>query len=243
LLLCRMACAVFGFQPLNHLARREWQKSAEYLCDAWAVNRTGSRLALARCLTEVAGWRWRRSDCAASLAATGRRAGGLADRIERLVTDAPLEQLRREDRVRHRLVLGAGLAFAAGIWLAPRVSLSVAGQSIEKPASANQAASVVQVDSVLAVPNATSNSQVPPLPVLEEQLAALEVELAALESELAALEPMLRQARIPASARQLGSQMRLELQRLQSRRERLMRLLSRPVVVRPAIQRLSENRL
>ena len=46
-----------GFlQPLNRLARRRMQESAEYLCDEWAVRRTGSGVFLAKCLAKVAEW-------------------------------------------------------------------------------------------------------------------------------------------------------------------------------------------
>src|SRR5205807_2459997 len=44
----RAVCSCLAFQPLNHLARREWQRAAEFLCDRWAVDRTGTPLALAR---------------------------------------------------------------------------------------------------------------------------------------------------------------------------------------------------
>jgi len=47
---------VFWFQPLNRLARRGIATAAEYLCDEWAVRRTGSGVALARCLAQVAEW-------------------------------------------------------------------------------------------------------------------------------------------------------------------------------------------
>ncbi len=74
LLISRLVCSCLAFQPLNHLARREWQRAAEYLCDGWAVSRTtGTPLALARCLTEVAGWRRSGEASAAILAATGRK--------------------------------------------------------------------------------------------------------------------------------------------------------------------------
>ena len=43
-------------QPLNRLARRRMQESAEYLCDEWAVGRTGSGVVLAKCLAKVAEW-------------------------------------------------------------------------------------------------------------------------------------------------------------------------------------------
>lgn len=47
---------VFFFQPLQRIARRHLQETAELLCDDWAVQRTGDSLNLARCLAEVAGW-------------------------------------------------------------------------------------------------------------------------------------------------------------------------------------------
>ena len=47
---------IFFFQPLNHIARRRLQESAEYLCDDWAARRTGSGLTLAKCLVKVAEW-------------------------------------------------------------------------------------------------------------------------------------------------------------------------------------------
>src|SRR5204863_4151691 len=87
----RLVCSCLAFQPLNHLARREWQRAAEFLCDRWAVRRTGTPLALARCLTEVAGWRVSGRASAALLAATGRKSG-LADRIERLLEAAELSE-------------------------------------------------------------------------------------------------------------------------------------------------------
>jgi HEAT repeat protein/beta-lactamase regulating signal transducer with metallopeptidase domain len=47
---------MFFFQPLNRLARREMEAAAEYLCDEWAMRKTGSGLHLARCLAKVAEW-------------------------------------------------------------------------------------------------------------------------------------------------------------------------------------------
>ena len=45
---------VLWIQPLNRLARRRMAAAAEYICDDWAVRRTGSGVALARCLAQVA---------------------------------------------------------------------------------------------------------------------------------------------------------------------------------------------
>lgn len=43
-------------QPLNRMARVRLQEAAEYLCDDWAVTRTGSGVSLATCLVKVAEW-------------------------------------------------------------------------------------------------------------------------------------------------------------------------------------------
>lgn len=47
---------VFFVQPFNRLARTRLQEAAEYLCDDWAVTRTGSGVSLATCLVKVAEW-------------------------------------------------------------------------------------------------------------------------------------------------------------------------------------------
>ena len=52
---CVAECLGF-VQPLNRLARRRMQESAEYLCDEWAVRNTGSGVLLAKCLAKVAEW-------------------------------------------------------------------------------------------------------------------------------------------------------------------------------------------
>ncbi|MFN9373806.1 MAG: M56 family metallopeptidase [Planctomycetaceae bacterium] len=80
----RLACACLSLQPLNHLARREWQRAAECLGDDWAVRQTGDPLALARCLTTVAGWRTQPAAPLAALAALGTRSD-LTVRVERLL--------------------------------------------------------------------------------------------------------------------------------------------------------------
>jgi len=56
LLAARAIESLLFVQPLNRLARVRLQEIAELRCDAWAVERTGDRTALARCLTEVAHW-------------------------------------------------------------------------------------------------------------------------------------------------------------------------------------------
>jgi bla regulator protein blaR1 len=52
----RVIEAVFFFQPLNRLARRQMVEAAELAADAWAVRVTARPLTLARCLARVAEW-------------------------------------------------------------------------------------------------------------------------------------------------------------------------------------------
>jgi beta-lactamase regulating signal transducer with metallopeptidase domain len=53
---CRAIEVVFFFQPLNRVCASWLADEAEYLCDDRAVVRIGERVALASCLTEIAGW-------------------------------------------------------------------------------------------------------------------------------------------------------------------------------------------
>jgi Zn-dependent protease with chaperone function len=125
LCISRLVCSCLAFQPLNHLARREWQRAAEFLCDSWAVSRTGTPLALARCLAEVAGWRLSGEPSAALLAATGRKSG-LADRIERLVETSDAAETWTELRHRRWLLLAGGILLGTAVWCFPRVQVAVA---------------------------------------------------------------------------------------------------------------------
>ena len=74
---------VLFLQPLNRVAAAHLESASEVLCDDWAVERTDRPLALARCLTEVAGWV--ASPLGASVPAMARRGSGLGRRVRRLV--------------------------------------------------------------------------------------------------------------------------------------------------------------
>src|SRR5262245_2545633 len=138
----RLVCSCLAFQPLNHLARREWQRAAEFLCDSWAVSRTGTPLALARCLAEVAGWRLSGEPSAALLAATGRKSG-LADRIERLVETSDAAETWTELRQRRWLLLAGGILLATAAWCFPRVQVAVAASRNEPLAAIDRGAAVI----------------------------------------------------------------------------------------------------
>jgi beta-lactamase regulating signal transducer with metallopeptidase domain len=89
-LLCALE-RIFFFQPLHRLARRRLEHCAELLCDDWAAAHP-EPIALARCLTEVAGWpatvrAWPMPQAARS---------GLRERVERLLSVTPGRTPRRK---------------------------------------------------------------------------------------------------------------------------------------------------
>jgi Zn-dependent protease with chaperone function len=127
----RCVCSCLAFQPLNHFARREWQRAAEYLCDNWAIHRTGSPLALARCLTEIASWRLARCPAAVSLPATGRKSG-LVDRIERLLEARPQTEAGRVAQGRRWRMCLASLGLMLMAWSAPRIQIIAAAQDASR---------------------------------------------------------------------------------------------------------------
>lgn len=224
LLCCRVVCAVCGFQPLNDLARREWQRAAEFLCDGWAVSRTGNRLALARCLTEVAGWRWQSPDCAATLAATGRR-NGLADRIESLIQEEPAVDIHGDRRLRFHLTWTMALALAGIVCLGPRIRLFAA-----LPDSNNTTGIITEAD-LSEIDSSTEKSS---LPIEGSETArliqSLDAELKGLESELAALRPLLAKTESAPAARRLADRLEKSLEQFRQRRE----MLSQARVIPPA---------
>lgn len=78
---------LFFFQPLNRLARRQLAELAEVACDDWAVRWTGARLALASCLTEVAGWSVAARPRHVALPGLAGSRSRLGQRVERLLDD------------------------------------------------------------------------------------------------------------------------------------------------------------
>jgi beta-lactamase regulating signal transducer with metallopeptidase domain len=124
--------ALFFFQPLNRLAVRHMREAAEFLCDDWAVQRTGSCITLARCLAEVASWLDVRRD-PAPVAGMATGSSTLVRRIQRLLEDSrPRESARARAWQRPiTIALLLGLALAA-----PGVSALVHSADSEKPAEA-----------------------------------------------------------------------------------------------------------
>ena len=97
-------------QPLHRLALRELVRLAELGADDWAARRTGDRLGLARCLTEVAGWLAAREAPPGACAMVRRAsAGGLEERVRALLAERPPRGPAARPRAR-RAALAAVLA-------------------------------------------------------------------------------------------------------------------------------------
>ncbi len=107
---------VFWIQPLNRVANREIATSAEFLADDWAVRRTGSGDALARCLAQVAEW-IQASPLGVPVAGMAEERSLLVSRVARLVDGS-----KPTNRSRRGLAVAAVVVLVATILVAPGVS-------------------------------------------------------------------------------------------------------------------------
>jgi HEAT repeat protein len=107
---------VLWIQPLNRVARRRIVTSAEYLCDEWAVRRTGSGVALARCLAQVAEW-IQTSPLGVPVAGMAEERSLLVSRVEKLLAGA-----RHDSRSRGVLAVASVAVVFATIALVPGVT-------------------------------------------------------------------------------------------------------------------------
>ncbi|MFL5608493.1 MAG: M56 family metallopeptidase, partial [Gemmatimonadaceae bacterium] len=107
---------VLWIQPLNRFARRRIAASSEYLCDEWAVRRTGSGVALARCLARVAEW-IQTSPLGVPVAGMAEERSLLVSRVEKLLAGG-----RHDPRSRGLLALAAVGVVVATIAIVPGVT-------------------------------------------------------------------------------------------------------------------------
>ena len=107
---------VFWIQPLNRVASRQIATSAEFLCDDWAVRRTGSGVPLARCLAQVAEW-IQASPLGVPVAGMAEERSLLVTRVTRL-----LEGGKPTGRSRRGVAIGAVAVLIATIVVAPGVT-------------------------------------------------------------------------------------------------------------------------
>ncbi len=139
----RLICTCLAFQPLNMLARRNWQQATEYLCDDWAVARGVRSISLARCLTQIAEWRFGRQTSNIGLAAGGTRAT-LVQRVERLVKNKRPDDAWAKPQGRRLLAAGACTVAIVLVGLTPRFALLFA--STARSATQERVASVDHED-------------------------------------------------------------------------------------------------
>jgi len=132
---------VFFFQPLNRLARRELETTAEYLSDEWAMRKTGSAVSLAKCLATVAEW-IQASPLGVPVAGLAERRSLLVSRIARLLDGG----LPSSPASRRGWAFVAALGVVATIAAAPRVSEGVTAGS--------------QIDTTSTKPRATQDTTV-----------------------------------------------------------------------------------
>ena len=122
---------VFFFQPLNRVARRELETTAEYLSDEWAMRKTGSAVSLAKCLATVAEW-IQAAPLGVPVAGLAERRSLLVARISRLLD----ERLPQTPASRRGWAALAALGVVATIAAAPRVSQGVATAVSQLPPDA-----------------------------------------------------------------------------------------------------------
>jgi HEAT repeat protein/beta-lactamase regulating signal transducer with metallopeptidase domain len=160
---------VLWIQPLNRVARRQIARSAEFLCDDWAVRRTGSGIALARCLAQVAEW-VQASPLGVPVAGMAEERSLLVSRVARLLEGGtPAARSRRGLAVASAAVLVATIVVAPGVSSRSARTL-LAGEantlrtyepSVKEPARDNSSAvgASVPTSSQIAVPEVAGPHQ------------------------------------------------------------------------------------
>lgn len=187
---------LFFFQPMNRVARRELAELAELACDDWAVRWTGSRLALASCLTEVAGWIVDEPRRPLALPGLTAPRSPLGRRVARLLDDrrSPASEPRgRSFSVAALAALGLTVVAVPGISTASPRTLR---EAIDPPeyvtlppsGAASHARDAQPAPTAVEAPAETAAFEELPLArmrlELEAQLQELEVQLAELHAEL-----------------------------------------------------------
>ncbi|MDA0668114.1 MAG: M56 family metallopeptidase [Planctomycetota bacterium] len=110
---------ILFMQPLLFFARREAFHAAEEICDAWAIHRSGNRVALAECLTIVAQW-LRPGSRTLPVACMAQPGSPLGRRVHRLL-DQEAEVAPRNAAVRGSIALGLVTILTSMAMFAPQV--------------------------------------------------------------------------------------------------------------------------
>jgi beta-lactamase regulating signal transducer with metallopeptidase domain len=222
-------------QPLNRIARKALAEIAEYQSDDLAVRLTGRELELARCLTEVAGWRIEEREAVALLPMAGR-GSQLSERVQRLLHPAPARKPRR--RVDGWLLPMATLALVSTAFVMPGAAAELDAFTAHFTAPdppVENGASIVESAVISNEPVLDSAAS---LAALLEQVDA---ELLALQTELAQLDARI-QAKDPAP--ELTSKLeRLQgdASRMRARQAHVVELLDRVLVSADARSPMSDT--
>jgi HEAT repeat protein/beta-lactamase regulating signal transducer with metallopeptidase domain len=135
-LLLTAACVierVFFYQPLNRVARRGMQEAAEYLCDDWAVVRTGSGLTMAKSLVKVAEW-MHTPALPLPLSGMAETPSQLVARVKRLVDSRePLQARRRWQVPAAFAIVGITAVMVPGVRPAAPSPAAAAVQDTARP--------------------------------------------------------------------------------------------------------------
>ena len=130
---------VLWIQPLNRVANRQIATSAEFLCDDWAVRRTGSGVPLARCLAQVAEW-IQASPLGVPVAGMAEERSLLVSRVSRL-----LEGVKPSTRSTRGLAGAAIAVLIAMIVVAPGVSGKSGSQLLRAASVMSDKSSPMQI--------------------------------------------------------------------------------------------------
>lgn len=194
----RVLCSCIAFQPLNLLARRGWRRSAEMLCDEWAVTHSADGLALARCLTRVAEASLPAGPRLQALWALGAPSH-LGERVERLVNGGSGNDAWTT-RARSHLITLASVGIATVfVWAAPRTTIL---------ADVAQPLSVGRVEELR--------------PEVRTDIDQLGIELRQLTAEVDVVSDLVK-SRLPANrpATELATRISAEASKLRTRHEKL----------------------
>lgn len=220
--LCRLLETVFFFQPLNRVARKRLQECSEFLCDDLAVEYTGNRIDLARCLAEVAGWilRDRRAIPACGMADLH---SPLGERIERIL-DADAQAERRASWLAPAgaSLLSATVLVAPSFSFAePRTDRAAEEAFLGAPELTFPAGAAVHSE----LPVSTS-APVSPIAAAEDLLATFAGDLGALDVELASIRHEALELGAPAALLADVEILEQEVRDARTRNERIRELLA-----------------
>ncbi len=201
---------IFFLQPLNRLARIRLQEAAEYLCDDWAVTRTGSGVSLATCLVKVAEW-VHTPPHAVPMAGMAEHRSQLVTRIHRLIEGRTMPSAPRSlwflagavALVGFTAVAAPGITASSGILqaqdtvragaAAPADSGETRMRRLVRSMSRVQARAMASARRAMSSDRramAVAMSPMPPMPPsapLAPELARMDARAADLHAELAAL--------------------------------------------------------